>query len=335
MKAALCLAYGPSDGIRIAEVPTPVPKRGEMLIRIHASTISSADWRIRSMSVPPPFGLIMRLIFGIRRPRNPIFGTEFSGIVEKLGPDVTRFRPGDAVIAFAGAKMGGHAEYRVLPATAPIIAKPRGMSFAEAAALSFGGSTALHFLRDKAKVKAGDKVLVIGASGSVGSAAVQIGKAFGAEVTGVTSRANLDLVRGLGAAHVIDYGASDFTKNGQLYDIIADTADATNFARCQASLAPGGRYLMIAAVGLGQMLGALRSGPEGRRAIGGVAPERAEDMETLADLFQSGAYRPLIERRYPLADIVAAWRHVDTGRKKGNVVIEIVDETTGTEKEGA
>ncbi len=320
MKAAVYTHYGPPEVVHIAKVPTPSPTENEVLVRIHATTVNSADWRLRSAKVPRGFGLIIRLVFGITGPRQPILGTELSGVVEATGAKVTRFRSGDAVFAFPGAKMRCHAEYRTMIETGNILIKPDNLSFEQAAALSFGGTTALFFLRDQAKVKTGERVLIVGASGTVGSAAVQIAKQLGADVTGVCSTANLDLVRGLGADAVIDYTAQDFTSSGATYDVIMDCIGATTYAATKSALARNGRYLPIAG-GLPELLGSLWPRKNGHKVMAGTGPERLSDLMLLADWARAGTYTPLIDCTYPLDRIVAAHARVDTGRKRGSVVV--------------
>ena len=324
MKAAVYSSYGPPDMVRITDVPPPVPQDNEVLIRVHASTVSSGDARLRSMNLPRGFGLIGRLIFGITGPRQPILGTELSGSVTAIGAEVTRFAAGDAVIAFPGAKMRAHAEYRTMTQDGAIVRKPANLTFAQGASLAFGGTTALHFLRDKGHIKPGDKLLVLGGSGCVGSAAIQIGRAFGAHVTATTSARNAGLVRSLGAERVIDYTAQDFTAEDIGYDLILDTAGATTFARAIPCLRPGGRLLMVLS-DLPQTLAALRKGPKGKRAIGGPAPERPADLAFLVDLAAKGEVLPFIDRVYPFDQIAAAHAHVDGGHKRGSVVVSLVD----------
>jgi len=323
MRAAVYRTYGPPAVVRIEERPKPVPKANEVLIRIYAASVTSADARIRSLNVPKGFGAIMRLVFGVLRPRKGVLGTELAGIVERAGDQVTQFKAGDAVFAFPGVQLGSHAEYRTMPADGRILPKPPNLSFEEAAALSFAGSAALYFLRDRGKIQRGDSVLIIGASGAVGSAAVQLAKHDGATVTGVSSTANLDLVRSLGADHLIDYTKQDFTRTGERYDIIFDSVGATSFDRCKDSLKPGGRLLLTVA-GLADMV---RTGskPEGKSVIAGNAQERLEDMMVLKQLAEADQFRPVIDRTYPLEDIAKAHARVDTGRKTGSVVVTFGD----------
>jgi NADPH:quinone reductase-like Zn-dependent oxidoreductase len=320
MKAALVTRYGSADAVRIEELPKPQPKPGEVLIKVHAATVSAADWRIRSASVPRGFGLLVRLIFGLRGPRQPVLGTELSGVVEQVGAGVDRFAPGDRVFAFPGAKMGAHAEYVVMPQHGNVLHVPPAMNLTDAAALCFGGMTALYFLRDKAKVRPGEKVLIVGAAGSVGSAAVELAKYFGAEVTGVCSGSNQAFVKGLGADHVIDYGARDFTKNGQKYDVIMDCVGAAPFARCRGSLAAGGRLLLVVAT-MGEMLAACVQSRGGLQVLAGGAPEKLEDMVTLAELCERGAFHPHIGATFAFEQIAAAHALVESQHKRGNAVV--------------
>lgn len=223
MKAIVCTGYGSPDVLRLEEVETPVPEDNEVLIRVYATTVSSADCRVRSLNMPTGFGLLTRAMFGVFKPRQPILGTDLAGGIESVGPDVTQFREGDRVFAFSDASMGCHAEYKCMPADGAVARKPENLTFAEAAALSFGGTTALEFFR-WGTLEQGEHVLVNGASGSVGTAAVQLAKYFGADVTGVCSTGNLELVTSIGADRVIDYTEEDVTDHVDVYDVIVDTA---------------------------------------------------------------------------------------------------------------
>ncbi|MSP50127.1 MAG: NAD(P)-dependent alcohol dehydrogenase [Alphaproteobacteria bacterium] len=322
MKAYVYRRYGGPEVLELVDVPKPAPKDNEVLIKIHATTVTSADWRVRSLEMPRGFGPMARLALGITGPRQPILGTELAGVVEAVGKEVTKFQPGDEVFGFPGAEMGCHAEFRVLAEDGPVALKPSKLSFEEAASLCFGGTTALHFLR-KAEIKAGDRILVIGASGGVGTALVQLAKQAGAEVTGVTSSANLDLVTSLGADRVIDYAREDFTRRNETYDVIADTVAATSFARCKHMLREKGRLLAIAG-GMPDLLASLWAPLTGsRKVIFGPAQERPDDVQRLADLAETGVLRPVIDRRHTFAEMAEAHAYVDTGRKKGSVVVTV------------
>jgi NADPH:quinone reductase-like Zn-dependent oxidoreductase len=322
MKAVVCERYGPPEVLQFSEVRTPVPANDEVLIRIHAATVTSGDWRVRSLNVPTGFRLISRLALGINGPRQPILGTELAGEIESVGKDVTRFKVGDEVFAFGGVGMGCHAEYRCMKENGLIAQKPPALSFQEAAALTFGGTTALSFFR-RGKLQRGEKVLINGASGGVGTAAVQLARHFGAEVTGVCSTANVELVASLGADHVIDYTREDFAQRGETYDVIMDTAGTAPFARSKGSLKENGRLLQVLG-GLTEMLRVPWVSLTGsRRIIAGPASERAEDVLLLGGLAESGEFRAVIDRSYAFDDIVEAHRYVDTGRKKGNVVLTL------------
>lgn len=322
MKAVVYQQYGGPEVLRFTEVAMPAPKDDEVLIRIHATTVTAGDWRVRSLKVPEGFGLLSRLAIGVTRPRQPILGSELSGVITAVGKNVTKFKRGDAVFAFAGTRMGCHAEYRCMSEDAAVALKPANLGHDQAAALSFGGTTALHFYRE-AKLSAGEKVLVNGASGAVGTAAVQLAKHFGAQVTAVCSAGNADLVRSLGADHVIDYTTEDFTRNGRVYDVIIDTAGTAPFARSSASLREGGRLLLV----LGNMRDLLSipwiALTNSRKVIGGTAKEKQSDLRFLAELAERGEFTPVIDRRYRFDEIVEAHRYVDSGRKKGNVVITL------------
>ena len=322
MKAIVYDRYGPPDVLRLQEVRKPTPKDNEVLIQTHATTVTSGDWRARSLDVPVGFGLMSRLFFGISKPRQPILGTELAGRIESIGKDVRKFKVRDRVFAFSGAGMGCHVEYKCMPEDGAVALTPPNLTCDEAAALSFGGTTALNFLR-RGRLQNGERVLVNGASGAVGTAAVQLAKHFGADVTGVCSTANVELLRSLGATHVIDYTKDDFTRNGETYDVVVDTVGTAPFARSKGSLKEGGRLLLI----LGGMPDLLRvpwvSMTSSKKIIAGPASVRTEDLRFLAKLAQAGEFRPVIDRRYPFEQIVEAHRYVDTGHKKGNVVITL------------
>lgn len=323
MKAVTYRQYGGPEVVTLADVPKPSPKPKEILIRILATTVSSGDWRARSLNMPAGFGLLGRLVFGLTGPRQPILGAELAGIVEAVGREVKRFRPGDEVIAFPGGSFGSHAEFRTMPEDGMVAFKPANLTFEEAASLSFGSTTALPFLRDKAKVKRGEQVLVVGASGAVGTAAVQIARHFGAEVTAVTSTGNVELVRSIGADRVIDYTQVDFATTGETWDIIVDTTATVSFGRCAQSLKPGGRLVVVngtfeQALGIGKP-----SKASGRQVIAGVAPLRPADLRYIAELASRGELKPVIDRVYPLEYAAEAHAYVDTGRKRGSVVLRV------------
>jgi NADPH:quinone reductase-like Zn-dependent oxidoreductase len=324
MRAAVCERYGPPEVVRVTEVEKPAPARNEVLIRARATTVTSGDWRVRTLEVPRGFGLMARLALGVTKPRQPILGTEVAGEVVAIGEDVSRFEVGDQVFAFSDIAMGCHAEYRCMPEDGAVALKPASLSHDEAAALSFGGTTALDFLR-RGGIRSGERVLVNGASGGVGTAAVQLARHFGAAVTGVCSGGNAELVRSLGASHVIDYTREDFTRNGETYDIIVDTAGTAPYPRSGASLRKGGRLLMVLG-GLPDLLQAPWVAlTTDRRVVAGPVKVRAEDVRFLARLAEAGELRPVIDRRYPFEEIAEAHRYVETGRKRGNVVVTLDD----------
>ena len=320
MKAVVATQYGSPDVLQIRDVEKPTPKPDEVLIKVRATTVTSGDWRVRSLNVPTGFGLFSRLMFGFSRPRQPILGTELSGVVEAVGKDVTRFKAGDEIFAYSDASMGAHAEYKAMPEDGAIARKPANLTFEEAAALSFGGTTALQFLRS-GNIQPGERVLVNGASGSVGTAAVQLAKHFGAHVTGVCSTGNMALVKSLGADAVIDYTKEDVAQSGNTYDIIVDTAGTLPFARSKHILNDGGRLLLV----LGSLPSMLQipwvSLTTSKKVIAGPASGTAEDLRFLAELAEKEVFKPVIDRRYPFEQIAEAHTYVDQGHKKGNVVI--------------
>ncbi len=323
MKAWFARHYGGPEVLRLEEVPMPAPKPGEVLVRIHATTVNSGDVRIRGCNFPPGMKFLGRLALGWNGPRQPILGTEFAGVIEAVGQGVTRFSKGDAVYAFVGMKQQAHAEYALVAETGPIAHLPQGLDFHRAAALCFSGTTALHYLR-QAGLQPGQTMLVLGASGAVGSALVQLGRHQGATVTATTSTGNLDLVSSFGANKVIDYKVTDVAALPDRFDIIADAVGAMNFATALRLLKPNGRYLAIAGA-MAEMLGSLRKGPEGRRMIAGPASERVEDVVELGRLAAAGIYRPHIDRVYLFADMPKAHAHVDSGRKRGSVVVAVAE----------
>lgn len=325
MLAAICAAYGGPDAVCVRDVPRPIPRKGEILIRMRAACVTSGDARLRAARFPTGFALPARLALGLWGPRRAILGAEGAGIVVACGPGVSRFKEGDAVFALFGMRFGAHAQCAVLPETAAIAPIPRGYSFERASAIAFGGSTALHFLRDFGKVAPGERVLVNGASGSVGAAAVQLARHFGARVTGVCSAANTARVLAHGAHETIDYAAREFADGRERWDIVLDAIGNAPIDRARRALAPGGRLLAVVA-GLGTTLGsALRPQRGALRVLAGTAAEHAEDLVVLSGLCESGAFDPPIDSVFALADIAAAHARVDTGRKTGAVVVALPD----------
>ncbi len=321
MKAIVYTEYGLADVLHLQEVEKPAPKDHEVLIKVHATSVTAGDCNARGfIFVPPGFGFLARLMFGLRKPSQPILGMELSGEIVEVGKDVRRFKKGDQVFGIS-QKYGAYAEY-ICMEDARLVLKPANLTYAEAACIPFGANTALYFLRDMAKIQPGQKVIIIGASGCTGVYAVQLAKYYGAEVTGVCSTRNLEMVRSLGADHVIDYTKEDFTRNDQTYDVILDMVPGkSSFARYQSSLKPNGLYL-AGAGGLesfAQMAWTALTG--GKKVIAGMAPDRVEDLFFLKELLEAGKLKPVIDRRYPLEQTAEAHRYADTGRKRGSVVI--------------
>lgn len=320
--------YGPPEVLQLKEAEKPTPRNNELLIRVHATTVATGDYRLRSFTFPLWFWLPGRIMFGFRRPRKKILGCELAGEVEAVGEDVTLFKKGDQVFASTGYGFGAYAEYKCLDEDGLVAIKPTNMSYEDAAAVPFGGLAASDFLQ-KADIQSGQRVLIHGASGSVGTFAVQLAKAFGAEVTGVCSTANLDLVRSLGADHVIDYTKEDFTRGGQTYDVIFDTVGKSPFSGSLRSLKHGGVYV-LGGFGLTQLVRGLwtsmmgKMGRLGKKKVTGwIARERKEDLILLKELIEAGKMRSVIDRRYPLESIVEAHRYAEQGHKKGNVAITV------------
>ena len=322
MKAIACTKYGPPDVLQLREMPKPVPKDNEMLIRILAAAVTATDPTFRKGEP-----VISRLFTGLTKPKNPIPGDVLSGEVESVGKHVTRFRDGDQVFGATGTSFGAQAEYRCLPETGALAVKPTNMTHEEAVAVVDGGLGALEFLR-KGGLRSGQSILINGASGSVGTFAVQLAKSFGAEVTGVCSTANLELVKSLGADKVIDYTKEDFAKTGLTYDFIFDVVNKSSFSRCQGALKPGGVYVrsVPSPMSLLQVpLTAVFGSKKVRAATPGLMPpaERAKDLVSLRELIEAGKLGTVIDRTYPLEQIAEAHRYVEAGHKKGNVVIKV------------
>ncbi|OHD18040.1 MAG: NADPH:quinone reductase [Spirochaetes bacterium GWD1_27_9] len=302
MKAVFCEKYGTPDVLKLKEIKKPIPKDNEVLIKIYATSVSSGDCRIRRFDSPMWAWLMMRAMLGFTKPRNPILGSFLAGEIESVGKNVKKFKKGDQVYASTGMKFGAYAEYVCLNENSKMTLKPVNASFEEAVSIPFGGTTALYFLR-RAGIKKGLKVLIYGASGAIGTSAVQIAKYFGAEVTGVTSTSNLEFVKNLGADKVIDYTKNDYTNNNELFDIIFDSIGKITYSKSKKVLKPDGKYVTVA-------------GFE-------IADEKLEDFILLKELIEQKKIKPVIDKVYPLEEIVEAHKYVEKGHKKGNVVIRV------------
>ncbi len=324
MKAVVYEKYGSPDVLQLKEIDKPAPQDNEILVKVYATTVTAGDVRIRGFVVPVWAWLPFRMQLGFRKPKQSILGVELAGEIEAVGKDVKRFKEGDQVFGTPPWMVfGTYAEYICLPEEEAVLAiKPTNMTYEEAACVPFMGLGALFFLR-KGNIQSGQKVLIYGASGALGTNAVQLAKYFETEVTGVCSTANLEMVKSLGADKVIDYTKEDFTKSGQTYDIIFDTVGKSSFSGSIKSLKQNGRYL-LANVGLSQMVRRQwTSMTSGKKVIGGTASGRAEDLIFLKELIEAGKLKSVIDRHYPLEQIVEAHQYVDQGHKKGNVVITL------------
>jgi NADPH:quinone reductase-like Zn-dependent oxidoreductase len=325
VKAIVHTAYGPPDELELQEVQKPAPGDNEILIKIRATTVTTSDCNIRNLTfVPKLLWLPIRMQFGFAKPKNKILGFDLAGDVEAVGRDVSRFKVGDSIFGTTEPAYGAHAEYVCLPQDGVLAEKPANMTYEQAATIPVIANTALYFIRDLGTVQAGQKVLINGASGGIGTFAVQIAKHYGAQVTGVCSTRNLDMVRSLGADQVIDYTKEDFTQTGQTYDVIFDAVGKSSFSRCRGALRKDGIYLdtLPRLATLLQMVWTSRIG--GRKVKMGGAPAKLENLLVLRELIEAGKLKTVIDRRYPLEQTAAAFRYVETGHKKGNIVITVV-----------
>lgn len=320
MKAIVCTAYGSPDVLELQEITKPTPKDNEILIRVHAAVVGPADCAFRKGD---PF--IVKLMYGLTKPRLATQGVEFAGEIESVGKAVTSFKPGDQVFGMNADHFGAHAEYMCLPEAKAVALKPVNTTYEQAVGICDGATTALTFLRDVAKLRRGQKILINGASGAVGAYAVQLAKYFGADVTGVCSITNVALVKSLGADTVIDYTKTDFTKTRQTYDVIFDAVAKSSFGQCENALTPTGMYLSTfpgLSIMLQMLLTAKRGGKKAKFVAAGLM-QKQENLNFLKQLVEAGKLQAVIDRRYPLAQTAEAHRYVETGRKKGNVVITV------------
>jgi NADPH:quinone reductase-like Zn-dependent oxidoreductase len=328
MKAIVWTKYGPPDGLQLKDVETPTPKENEVLIKVHAATASTADTELRRLKLPLLFAIPLRLYIGFLKPtRITILGTEFAGEIVSVGKAVTRYKPGDQVFGYTGLGMGTYAEYLCLSEKPSALAsvmgkKPANQTYEEAAALPFGGLEALHSLR-QANIQRGQKILIVGAGGSIGTYSVQLARHYGAEVTGVDKSGKLEMLRSIGADHVIDYTKEDFTKNGQTYDVILDTIGKSPFPRSLRSLNENGTYLNANPGLFGGIRMRWLSKRSSKRVIPWTAGYTADNLLALKEHVEAGTIKAIVDRSYPLEQTAEAHRYVESGHKKGNVVITV------------
>ena len=326
MRAAVFTQYGAPDVVAVADVPKPAPAAGQVLVRTVATEVSAGDARLRAAAFPWGMGWIGRALFGVTAPRAHVLGTNAAGVVEAVGAGVTRFKPGDQVVASTGMALGCHAEYIVVDAAGAVAPRPAALSWEETASVPFGGVTAYVFLHDRARVAPGERVLVLGAAGGVGSAAVQLAKAAGADVTAVASAANHELVRRLGATQVVDYHTHDFAALGQTWDVIVDAVGATTYAHAAPALVPGTGRLLLIAADLPQVLAAPLHW--NHRVLAGSVFPTAANLQAVLDLAAAGSFRPVIDSVVPLARIAEAHARADSGHKCGTAAVRVWDPPT-------
>lgn len=305
MKAMVCTKYGSPDVLELKEIEKPVPRDHEILVKVHATSVTAGDIRVRTFNSPLLLWIPMRLVLGLRKPRKPVLGVELAGEIVAIGNKVKRFKKGDRVFALTAMNFGAHAEYTCLPEDGLVSIKPANVNYEAAASALYGGTTALYFLR-KGNIRQGQKVLIYGASGTVGTFAVQLAKHFGAEVTGVCSTSNVEMVKSIGADQVIDYTKEDFTSRGEFYDVILDAVGKISKSNCKKALTPTGTYLTV----------------DGQ----GIAKVRLDDLTYLKGLMDRGDITSVIDRHYSLEQIPEAHRYAEQGRKKGSVVIKVVND---------
>jgi len=323
MKAVICTKYGPPEVLKMHEIEKPTPKENEVLIKILATTVSAADYRIRGFNIPTGFGLLMRLVIGFNKPRKAILGMSLAGDIEKIGSKVSQFKPNDSVYASTSNDLGAYAEYICRHEDTVIVKKSNTLSYNQAAAIPFGALTALTYLQDKGKINKGQNILIYGASGAVGTAAVQLAKYFNTTITAVCSSTNIEMVKSLGADKVIDYTTEDFMDTTESFDIIMDTVGKCSYLKCKKLLKPNGRFLFVFG-GLPQILLVLWTSLfSNKKVLGGDTSSTKDKLQFINDLIEHGQFRSVIDRTYPLEQIVEAHRYADLGHKKGNVVITV------------
>ncbi|MEX0968327.1 MAG: NAD(P)-dependent alcohol dehydrogenase [Bacteroidia bacterium] len=326
MRAVVFKRFGNPDVLQLAEIEKPVPKSNEVLVKIHATSVTAEDPKMRSFNHPPLLKLPVGLMFGFRKPKIPVLGMEFSGTVETAGNKVKMYKPGDQVFGYTGLSFGAYAEYKCLPENGMLYFKPENLSFEESATIVNGPLSALVYLKKKGRIKKGDRVLIYGASGSVGTAAVQLAKYFGATVIGVCSTKNIEIVKSIGADHVIDYTKEDFIESNERFDIIFDTIGKTSMKSCMKLLTPKGKYLLTE-FGISHILAAIYSSLFNRKKVIVAASNiywKQEDLSFLKEIVEEGHFKPVVDQTFQLEEIGKAHKYVEAGHKVGNVVVSVL-----------